>query len=267
YAINQVFNQEKIILLVNQTIRKEKGVSSMAWLTNPQPPMNRTVDKQLILFGDIAVDASKNLRICDQCLWPKSNDGKIYVPYIFDGVFSKLLSKISTALLELSMFTCLKFVYRTNQVAHMKFISASGCWSVVGRTGSKQQVSLERPSCVHHAVIQHEVMHVLGFEHEHSRSDRDNYIRIMKENIKDGRLENFVKMRTNNMKTPYDYLSVMHYGKTYFSKNDQPTMVAISDPSLKLGQTIGITEIDVLKLNRFYNCSKCNVQIYLCELQ
>ena len=32
----------------------------------------------------------------------------------------------------------------------------------------------------------HEVQHLLGFEHEHQRRDRDQYIKIYKDNIKAG---------------------------------------------------------------------------------
>ena len=53
----------------------------------------------------------------------------------------------------------------------------------MGKASSIQLVSLSSPDCVTNGIVQHELMHVLGFEHEHSRSDRDFYIRIPTENI------------------------------------------------------------------------------------
>ncbi len=57
------------------------------------------------------------------------------------------------------------------------------CFSLLGRIGDKQVVSLQRFGCIQNGIIQHELMHALGFYHEHTRSDRDQYIRINWENV------------------------------------------------------------------------------------
>lgn len=36
------------------------------------------------------------------------------------------------------------------------------------------------------ATVEHEFMHLLGFFHEFTRMDRDNYIKVYKDNIQDG---------------------------------------------------------------------------------
>lgn len=62
------------------------------------------------------------------------------------------------------------------------------CWSFVGMIKGRQPISLNKYGCLYTSVVQHEILHALGFHHEHSRSDRDQYILIKSENIRRGRL-------------------------------------------------------------------------------
>ena len=49
-------------------------------------------------------------------------------------------------------------------------------------------ISLQQRGCVYRQVIQHEMLHALGFHHEQARSDRDNHVRIMTQNVLPGSL-------------------------------------------------------------------------------
>ena len=63
----------------------------------------------------------------------------------------------------------------------------NSCWSQVGKSSREgaQEVSLG-PRCNYAGTVIHELMHALGFWHEQSRPDRDEYVEIFWENIKKG---------------------------------------------------------------------------------
>lgn len=76
----------------------------------------------------------------------------------------------------------------------------------------------------------HEYLHALGFHHMQSAFDRDEYVKIVWENIQKGTEENFEKYPStvvSHFEEKYDYSSVMHYGATAFSTNGEPTIVPL----------------------------------------
>ncbi|PRD31646.1 UNVERIFIED_CONTAM: nas-15 [Trichonephila clavipes] len=64
-------------------------------------------------------------------------------------------------------------------------IESASCASHVGRVGGMQNVSLGK-GCYSVGVMMHELMHTLGFVHEQNRPDRDDYITVLWENVKEG---------------------------------------------------------------------------------
>ncbi|XP_067850405.1 low choriolytic enzyme-like [Heptranchias perlo] len=134
--------------------------------------------------------------------------------------------------------------------------STRSCWSNLGYNKRVQFVSLQRNGCVQHGVIQHELLHSIGFNHEQNRSDRDDYVSIIFKNVIKGAKYNFDRLNTNNLGTPYDYSSVMHYGKFSFSKDGRSTtIVPKPNPNVPIGQRFGMSSLDALKVNKLYKCS------------
>ncbi|CAL8313154.1 unnamed protein product [Lota lota] len=213
-----------------------------------------------LIEGDVMIPRKRTAMKCHSesfsCLWPMSNNGKVEVPFLIsDQYASDEVASILKALTDFHSVTCIRFIPRETQQMYIQFESRVGCFSAVGRIGERQVISLQRNGCVKHGVIQHEVMHSLGFYHEHARSDRDDHIQIHWENIILGEISNFQKMDTNNLGKPYDYQSVMHYGRTAFSTNMGDTMTPIPDASIPIGQRVGMSKIDIEMINKLYKCS------------
>ncbi len=113
------------------------------------------------------------------------------------------------------------------------------------------------------AIIVHELMHAVGFWHEQSRPDRDEYILINWSNVMDG-YENEFRSRTDSidmMNLGYDYASIMHYRFNTFAKDlSIPTMTPL-DPNVNmysLGTRNDLSPLDILKVWKYYQCFNYN---------
>ncbi|KAG7240283.1 hypothetical protein INR49_027094 [Caranx melampygus] len=212
-----------------------------------------------LLEGDVLVPRTRTAMKCFNkaysCLWSKSANGNVEVPYILSEKYdSTERSEILASLKDFELKTCIRFIPRVRQRAYLSIEPRYGCASLLGRVGDKQVLSLQRFGCIRKGIIQHELLHALGFYHEHTRSDRDMYVRINWENINKYFVFNFQKMDTDNLNTPYDYSSVMHYGRTAFGKSGAETITPTRDPSAAIGQRESLSDIDVLRINKLYKC-------------
>ena len=59
------------------------------------------------------------------------------------------------------------------------------CQSHIGKKGGKQLLSLGS-GCKNRGHVTHELMHALGFFHEHTRPDRDKFVKILWDSILPG---------------------------------------------------------------------------------
>uniref|UniRef100_UPI00398EF6E7 hatching enzyme 1.2-like isoform X9 n=1 Tax=Pristiophorus japonicus TaxID=55135 RepID=UPI00398EF6E7 len=261
---NNAVAVEHLLTSTFQDAFKEKGVNfndvvSKIMAVNKQ--LVNTSASQYIIGGDYREHLNT---ICSggdkSCLWPSSINKKIYVPYTFRSNYNKAQQAVITAsMYEFEVLTCVRFKYRTREITYLQLIDGTGCWSYVGPGKERaQELSLQKPHCVHIGIIQHQLMHALGFHHENSRTDRDDHIEVKMENIKKGSENNFKAQKSNNLVTAYDYGSIMHYGRYVFSKSpDLPTIVPKPDGNVDVGQLMGFSETDVLKINKMYHCVKC----------
>ncbi|XP_035855086.1 high choriolytic enzyme 1-like [Sander lucioperca] len=243
----------------NTTENDDFSVSTLLEKANVN--LGKNVDDPLVLFGDIAVPTDlQNADPCTArgCLWRKATDGNVYIPYRISNEYStRERETIIQGLRSFAQCTCIRFTPLANgQEDFVDIQSLGGCFSYVGRRGNGQVVSLKRQGCVYEHIIQHELLHALGFNHEQSRSDRDQHVRIQLQNVEPGMEHNFDKVETRNLGTPYDYGSVMHYTRYAFSRNCQPTIVPIPDNNVAIGRATQMSPTDILRVNRLYNCKR-----------
>uniref|UniRef100_A0A3B3QZ89 Metalloendopeptidase n=1 Tax=Paramormyrops kingsleyae TaxID=1676925 RepID=A0A3B3QZ89_9TELE len=230
---------------------------------------------QMLVEGDLLITNTKNAMICymNICLWPKSANGLVEVPYVISSGFSTSdIQVIQSAINAFSSKTCIRFTPWTSQSDYLSIENLYGCYSSIGKIGGKQVVSLMESTCLIGGIVQHELNHALGFYHEHVRSDRDRYVRINWKYVDPRNLLknstntasncftdetfNFDKQNTTNEITAYDYGSVMHYGRTAFTiKPGMDTITPIPDETAQIGQRNGLSQSDILRINKLYGCS------------
>uniref|UniRef100_A0A8C5MSI2 Metalloendopeptidase n=1 Tax=Leptobrachium leishanense TaxID=445787 RepID=A0A8C5MSI2_9ANUR len=219
--------------------------------------------KRPLVHGDIAFKITRSAVKNVDLLWPASQDGTVSIPYLISSAYSSIEKWIINDVLDqFNLMTCLKFVERARESDYVSIESGSGCWSYIGNVGGKQVVNLDRTGCMGSGTVQHELLHTLGFYHEHSRSDRDDYVSINYQNINEGNWPNFKIEATNNLGLPYDYLSVMHYQSTaYSNKPGEPSIVPKPDPTVPIGQRDGMSHLDLMKINKLYQCNVCRTKL------
>ncbi|CAD5219550.1 unnamed protein product [Bursaphelenchus okinawaensis] len=170
---------------------------------------------------------------------------------------------IVEAMLHLETKTCFKFVERTTQKDYLNIRKEDGCYSYVGRVGGKQLMSLSS-GCLYSYIIQHELLHALGLEHEHQRHDRDKYIKVKFKNVEKGKEDNFDKISSHLIDLydqPYDFKSIMHYDSKAFGRYDWnkrrklETMLPLKD-GITINDNIRLSELDLSKLRILGKCPK-----------
>ncbi|KAM9323129.1 meprin A subunit beta-like [Pholidichthys leucotaenia] len=221
-----------------------------------------------LVEGDIVLDQSqsRNSIIGEEYRWPKT------VPYYMnDDLEINAKGVIHKAFEQYRLKTCIDFTPWNGEANYISIFKGSGCFSSVGnRRVGKQRLSIGS-GCDRIATIEHEFLHALGFWHEQSRSDRDDYVTIKWDRIQEGKEHNFNTYddtTSSSLGVPYDYGSMMHYSKNAFRNGTEPTIVtnipAFSDV---IGQRMEFSDSDLLKLHRLYNCTQGSTFLDSCDFE
>uniref|UniRef100_A0A1D1YJP1 Metalloendopeptidase n=1 Tax=Anthurium amnicola TaxID=1678845 RepID=A0A1D1YJP1_9ARAE len=137
------------------------------------------------------------------------NNGEVHY-VIDDNVPEALVLCVENAMHKISRISSVKFMKKTNEKDYIRIIDENGYWSYVGKKGGEQKLSVTEGWPHPEGHIIHELMHALGFYHEHCRPDRDTYV-IVEEGLEN----NFDYRRCEGSDVilfgGYDLESIMNY--------------------------------------------------------
>ncbi|XP_068628469.1 astacin-like metalloprotease toxin 5 [Battus philenor] len=200
-------------------------------------------------------------------IWPDTKWPEDTIVYEFgEGEFDDDQKEaILKSIEEIEENTCLKFRERLpDEFNYVRLTGApDGCYANVGYWAERgpHVLNLARNApgrgCLNNTVIIHEWLHIIGFFHMQSTYNRDDYVRIMWENVQPGMEHNFDhydEELVSNLGLPYEYNSCMHYGPYGFSTTGEPTIVAIREFEGIMGDMRRVSDYDWLRTRRHYNC-------------
>ncbi|RXG57444.1 Astacin-like metalloprotease toxin 5 [Armadillidium vulgare] len=159
-------------------------------------PVGRQTFRQELELGPFCMDMASILHELNHAigfehehLRPDRGD---YVEILYENIVSEDLTerrKIRRAMREFRKLTnkCIKFAVRRREKVYVNITrDEDKCISYVGWVPEKNPQELYfAPRCMYTTgVILHELMHLLGFAHEHQRRDRGAYIKIIRKNLK-----------------------------------------------------------------------------------
>jgi hypothetical protein len=234
----------------------------------------KKMGSKLILNGDIIVcdvalqstmsytinDESALGRKDDLYRWPGGN-----VPVVLDNsVFENDNYNIIKSALDFFNFhTGIVFKERTDEQDYLVILvdstnaAGAGGYSAIGRQRNGNNILHLVKGQFNEGTVLHELMHTLGLFHEQARSDRDNFIDIHWDNIKDAAKEDFQIEDNGTARSAYDYCSIMQYSSSAFTTNWNTTITcktngtAAACPSC-MGNRTTLSKMDLDGLDAFY---------------
>ncbi|XP_073088731.1 tolloid-like protein 1 isoform X4 [Manis javanica] len=194
-------------------------------------------------------------------IWPGG-----VIPYVIGGNFTgSQRAMFKQAMRHWEKHTCVTFIERSDEESYIVFTyRPCGCCSYVGRRGNGPQAISIGKNCDKFGIVVHELGHVIGFWHEHTRPDRDNHVTIIRENIQPGQEYNFLKMEpgeVNSLGEGYDFDSIMHYARNTFSRGMflDTILPSRDDNGIRpaIGQRTHLSKGDIAQARKLYRCPAC----------
>jgi hypothetical protein len=158
-------------------------------------------------------------------LWPGG-----LVPYVFDAnVSAEKQQQMLAAMAVISQRAAVTFQpWQFGNLFWIHIRAGIANNSPVGMVAPGQVLSITTWSDQHRIV--HELLHALGFQHEHTRPDRDAYVTINWQNICPGAEGNFWLNPIAAFYGPYDFASIMHYARDDWSCTTGQDTISVNQP-------------------------------------
>ena len=188
-----------------------------------------------------------------ESLWPNG-----IVPYVFNFPNSsssqQMRDIMEEAFVEMNALTNTCWIPSINNESRVRIDLSEKDYNhaSVGYTMSGGYIAMVSPNV---GVALHEMAHVLGMWHEQQRPDRDNYVRVLTENIDPKLAYNFDRFEEDSSLSysrGYDYASIMHYSPYAYSINGKPTITDLNGNIDSIGGNGTLTNMDIYHINSIY---------------
>src|ERR1700687_2672754 len=229
---------------------EDKPAPLLGWGTTPPD----IPDGYMIIEGDIQVPIG-----FDQVDMPWSTDfwpGGVVVYEFDDNVTPANRANMRNAMKRWSAVANVRFSEEGScGLGHCVHIQDSAeNSSEVGRQFFRQTINIHDWGFPF--VICHELAHTLGFWHEQSRTDRDTFVQINWAHIQSGEEYNSDRQDDSGRYGPYDFDSLMHYGRRDFSSDGQDTITVLPPNETwqsRIGQRDHLSRMDQLIMGFIYS--------------
>lgn len=200
------------------------------------------------LVSSLAINYSEEV-----VLWPNG-----VVPFVIDSNISVQTREIIfQAVDELARDTHIRFVIHEGQKDFIVFTNQKDlCASYVGKVGGAQPIFINS-ECKKTQIL-HEMLHALGFIHEHQRKIRDDYLLVFDNQIKDEKIINFDIMPDafqkvyDNISNELDFESLMIYPSNSFVKKPSMSSILIKNNLTPIYSNTSLSRGDIEKINNLY---------------